>query len=293
VQDGQLQRRKKEDLPPTERLIVSPYDTEARFSVKRTTEWCGYKVHITETCEPDQPRLITNVETTPSTTPDVSVTETIHQHLKEQDVLPGEHLVDAGYVDAQLLSDSEQEYGIDLVGPAPRDTSWQARANQGFDLASFIIDWDLEQAICPQGQQSACWFTRKDEYGTPVTYVKFPKKVCRHCPARSQCTHSKEEPRVLKMRQEDHYKALLKARQRQKTDQFKQQYATRAGVEGTISQGTRAFDLRRSRYVGLAKTHLQHILTAVAINLMRLADWFADPQCAPTRCSAFAALASS
>ena len=293
LQDGQVRRRKDEDLPQTEELIVSPYDTEARFSVKRDTEWCGYKVHLTETCESDQPHLITNVETTPSTTPDVSVTDTIHQHLADQDTLPGEHLVDAGYVDAQLLADSEQEHSIDLVGPAPRDTSWQARADQGFDLASFTIDWKLNQATCPQGQLSACWFTRNDQYGTPVVYVKFPKKVCLSCPVRSQCTHSESEPRTLKMRPEAHYQALYKARKRQKTEQFKQQYAVRSGVEGTISQGIRSFGLRRSRYIGLAKTHLQHVLTAIAIDLTRLADWFVGAEIASTRCSAFAALAPS
>jgi len=61
-------------------MIQSPYDTEARYSKKRSTQWTGYKVHLSETCEEDLPLLITNVETTPSTTPDVSMTETIHQH---------------------------------------------------------------------------------------------------------------------------------------------------------------------------------------------------------------------
>lgn len=55
---------------------------------------------------------------------------------------------------------------------------------------------------------------------------------------------------------------LQAARARQETADFKQQYKKRAGVEGTISQGTRAFNLRRSRYWGLAKTHLQHLAIA-------------------------------
>jgi transposase len=65
----------------------------------------------------------------------------------------------------------------------------------------------------------------------------------------------------------------------------------RAGIEGTISQATRSFDLRRSRYIGLAKTHLQHVATAAAINLTRLADWLMDNPTAQTRLSSFAALA--
>jgi transposase len=70
--------------------------------------------------------------------------------------------------------------------------------------------------------------------------------------------------------EERHHVALQAARERQATDEFRQRYAVRAGVEGTISQGTRSFDLRRARYIGLAKTHLQHILVAAAINLQLL-----------------------
>lgn len=291
VQDAQLHPRPLQDLPPAERVIISPYDTDARFSVRRSTEWTGYRAHLTETCEADQPLLITNVETTPSTTPDSKLTEPIHQHLDERGLAPGEHVVDGGYVDAQALADSESEHQIDLIGPAPADTSWQAQAGEGFDLASFSIDWERREAACPQGQRSACWFEREDGYGTPVIYVKFPRKVCLSCSARARCTRSAEEPRVLKLRPEAHYLALQRARQRQTTSAFQEQYAVRSGIEGTISQGTRAFGLRRSRYVGLAKTHLQHILTAIAMNLMRLADWFEGATRASTRCSAFAALA--
>jgi DDE family transposase len=51
------------------------------------------------------------------------------------------------------------------------------------------------------------------------------------------------------------------------------QYALRAGVESSLSQGTRRFDLRRSRYIGLARTHLQQLLTATAMNVVRVIAW--------------------
>ena len=70
-------------------------------------------------------------------------------------------------------------------------------------------------------------------------------------------------------------------------------YAQRQGVEGTISQAVRAFGLRRARYRGLAKTGLQSLATAAAINLDRLAAWLAERPLAPTRTSRFAALAAS
>ena len=86
---------------------------------------------------------------------------------------------------------------------------------------------------------------------------------------------------------------LHAARQHQTTEAFKEHYAMRAGIESTLSQGVRAFDLRRSRYIGLAKTHLQHILIAVGINLKRVMAWFTHPQPTKPYISPFAALVSS
>ncbi len=93
------------------------------------------------------------------------------------------------------------------------------------------------------------------------------------------------------MVQED-YEALAKARQRQKTAEFKEQYSLRSGIEGTISQAVRGFNLRPCRYRGLAKTHLQHILTAAAINLERIYAWLEGRPLAQTRQSHFEKMAN-
>jgi transposase len=87
------------------------------------------------------------------------------------------------------------------------------------------------------------------------------------------------------------YELLQWARHREHTDEFKERYAKRAGIEGTISQGTRAFGLRRSRYMGQTKTHLQHMLIAVAMNLSRFVAWINGVPRSTTRTSAFAAFA--
>lgn len=48
--------------------------------------------------------------------------------------------------------------------------------------------------------------------------------------------------------------------------------------------------LRRSRYIGQEKTHLQHVATAAALNLAQSLAWFAGLPRAQTRRSAFARL---
>ena len=170
--------------------------------------------------------------------------------------------------------------------------STQAKAGLGFDLSHFQIDWENKIVYCPQGNRSSLWKNNKNIYGKPVIYVEFRQRDCSVCPVRSQCTRAKKSnPRGLTIQVQEEYEALQKARERQQTEQFKKEYALRAGIEGTISQGIRAFELRDCRYIGLAKTHLQHILTAAAINLNRISAWLEGIPLAKTRKSHFALLA--
>jgi hypothetical protein len=82
-------------------------------------------VHLTETCELDQPNLITCVQTTDATVPDTELLDPIHTHLAERDLLPAEHLVDAGYVDAGILVRAAIAHQVDVIGPVRADTNWQ------------------------------------------------------------------------------------------------------------------------------------------------------------------------
>ena len=275
VVDGQLKWRDQKNLPPHKLLIVSPDDLDARHRTKRETHWDGYSVHLTETCAVvEAPHLITHVETTPATTADVELTETIHQALIAKDLRPDEHLVDRGYVSVDHLLKGETEHGIDLIGSAGGGGSWQALTGQGCDISCFVIDWQAQVVTCPQGKLSQSWQFRREKYGHLYIQARFAPPDCRACPCRLDCTKSKRGVRVVSFRPQPEYEALQAARARQETGEFKTKYKKRAGIEGTISQGVRAFGLRRSHFLGLAKTHLQHLATAAAINLARTVYWW-------------------
>ena len=177
-------------------------------------------------------------------------------------------MVDTGYVDAELLVRSQQKHGIRLVGPALSDNSWQAQAGKGFDRAHFQIDEQHQQATCPQGHTSARW----SQAGERMEVV-FAREVCACCPARLDCTRSQTTGRVLHLRPQAAHEALHARRQEQQTPEFRQPYARRAGIEGTLSQAVRRMGLRRARYDGLQKRQVQHVLSAVAINLVRIDAW--------------------
>ena len=287
---GTLVWRDVQEMPSPADLIASPYDTEAPYSTKREIEWVGYKVHFTETCEEDTPHVIVNVETTPATTPDDHMVAVVHASLAPRDLLPTEHLVDKGYTDSHVLVDGQRDHAVTIVGPVADDPSWQARSGQGFDKSQFLVDWDRQVVTCPAGKQSISWLPNTYPKNGMMWEVRFPRKDCTPCVHRSQCTKAKKEPRLLGLQAREQYEALQAARQRQTTDAFRLQYAARAGIESTHEQAIRRCGLRRSRYIGLTKTHLQHLITATAINLVRVAAWLEGTPRAKTRRSAVAAL---
>jgi transposase len=248
-------------------------------------------VHRTETCEEDAPHLITHVETTEAAITDVTMTTPIHHALAERQLAPETHIVDAGYVDAQLLVQSTHDFGIELLGPVRPDVSWQAQAAQTYDLRHFTIDWPGQRATCPQGKTSTAWIPHLDAWQNEVISIKFALQDCRQCTEHLRCTKAKTTSRHITVRPEHEHNALQAARQQQTTPAWKARYDKRAGIEGTLSQGVRAFGLRQCRYRGLAKTRLQHLATAAAMNIDRLAAWLDGTPHATTRLSRFAALA--
>lgn len=292
IMDEKICWRDAKDTPPSLQQLDSPYETEARYGNKRTVTWIGYRVHLTETCDEELPHLVVNVETSPASPPDHLTTLQIHTSLEAKASLPDEHLVDSGYVTAEHLAECETRFGVDLMGPIHPNTNWQSRNQTGFDGRQFVVDWDREQVTCPVGKVSSRWSTSFDPRGKPVIRAHFSKLDCRPCPQREFCTKSVSKGRCITLRPVAHQQAMERARQRENTDEFKQIYAQRAGVEGTISQSVRRLDLRHCRYRGTAKSHLQHVVTAAAMNILRLDDWLCGVEPAKTRVSHFARLAS-
>jgi transposase len=283
--------RPNRDLPPAAEGIESPYDTEARYRHKRDTQWTGYMVHVSETCEPTAPHLLTHVHTTTAAVHEAQCTAPIHQALGAKDLPPSEHLVDAAYIDAELLVSSGTAYGITLRGPARPNPNWQTKVTGAYTLADFTVDWEHRQVHCPQGKAAASWAERVDATGRAYIQVRFHQQDCRACDARALCTQATQAARSLTLHPQVEFEALQAARAWYASEEGQQRYQRRAGVEGTLSQGVRAFGLRYARYRGLTKTHLQHVATAAAMNVDRIVAWLNERPRAKTRTSRFAALA--
>ncbi len=281
------------ELPPVGERLQSPYDPEAHYSTKRQMEWSGYKVHVTETCDEDAAHLVTHVLTCPAMQPDMASTAAIHKGLAAKGLLPVEHFVDAGYVDAGLLVRSQRDHGISLEGPVRAMPHRPTEAEQAYEQRHFTIDWERQQVTCPQGKTSVTWRAGRDEVGAPRITAVFSRTDCGACAVRDLCTTAREARRSVYFHPRPEYEALNAARARMHDPAWKDRYRVRAGVEGTLSQGVRAFGMRRSRYIGLAKTGLQQACTAAAMNASRAVQWLAGTARAKTRITRFAALAQA
>jgi transposase len=265
-------------LPPGRTLLVSPYDLDVRYSEKRGRGWAGYKVHISETChEPDAaglraaPNLITGILTTPAPAADSEMTEPVHDALAARGLLPGEHAADSGYASGELLL-AARARGITLLAPLRAGSSPQSRSG-GYTADMFTIDWENKQVTCPQGAVSGSWSPSRTR-GKPAIFVQFARGTCRPCPARAQCTTATRNGRTLGLHPREIHEAITAARTEQAGQPWRHRYRIRAGIEGTIAQATHVTGIRRARYLGLARTRLEHSTAAAAINLIRLNAWW-------------------
>ena len=298
-EDGKevIRRREKrtpeggDGLPPGDTRIASPCDTDARWGVKRDEFWLGYKLHITETCD-DQPscscggrcrkgcgaaafpNLITDVATTPATVTGNAMTSVIDDRLAAMELAPARHYAGSGCLSAEILVREWRRHGIVLAGPLLAGTSPRARAASGYALADFTADYDRQVVTCPQGKTPVSW-SPCVQNGKDKIAVKFPPGDCGPCPARDLCfTGKTRNRRQLSLDPRELAGARAANRDQEKTRSFQDDYARRAGIEGTMARAVR----HGARYRGLPKTRLEHAFMAVALNLIRLhAYWTGIP----------------
>jgi len=260
-QEGQVQVRK----PPIKGkgVIQSPHESETRFSKKRSTEWVGYKVQVSETANSDEDNFVTDIETVDANDDDSEAVDGIHRRLQERGLEPNKHYADQGYISGANIAHSA-ERGIELVGRVAADTSTKAK---GFKQSDFVLDFEHKIATCPNGQTSVSWLERPQEDGYVGVHVLFRHK-CDGCPYRAECAPGKSG-RSLEI--SPYYAQITTRRAEMTTSEFKEDMKHRPAIEGTISEMVRKHGLRRARYRGKSKVRLQHLFTGAAVNLKRLA----------------------
>ncbi len=252
--------------------VSTPHDPEARYSEKRGVDWVGYKVHVTETVESDLPHIITDIQTTPAPVSDEQHLPVIQKNLEHRELAPTQQIVDAGYMSGKNIATSA-DHDIELIGRVHADGSPQAHLPGGITCDQFEIDWVRRVAHCPAGHTSVSWSETTD-HGQPVTHVGFATHTCAACSLYARCVlGKKEKPRGRRLKLRAYHAQVRAQREKQTQAPLQRLYRQRAGIEATLSMMVRAQGLRRTRYVGLLKTHLRNLFIAAARNLRRCARW--------------------
>ena len=264
-----IKRREKEPegdgLPPGHIRIASPYDTDARWGVKREELWLGYKLHITETCDDAPPcdcgpaadgtgaggrraagrehgkgcahlvfpNLITGVATTDATVTDNQMTGAVHAGLARKNLAPGRHYLDSGYLSAAVAVSALATWGIALIGPLLANTSAQARA--GPAMPAPTSPWTTARPS-PARRTRPPHPGPRARNGPRRRRGHLLRRRLRPLPGPAQCTTSDEKRRQLTILPRDLAEAPAATRAAEQTIQFQADYARRASIEGTCTR---------------------------------------------------------
>jgi transposase len=244
-------------------LIVSPHDPEARWAEKRGQDWVGYRLEVTETAEDEVGvQFITDIDVVAANTGDNEAVDGIQERLIARELKPQEQYTDQGFTSGANLAHSAQR-GIELVGPVPTNPGHKP---QGYQQSDFQLDFEAQQAVCPQGRCAVVWRERPEPDGRVGIEIGF-REQCAGCPVRAQCA-SGQSGRTLTI--SPYHEELSRRRLEQETRVFKERMKRRAAIEGTISELTRKHGARRARYRGTVKVRLQMLFTGAATDLKRL-----------------------
>ncbi len=265
--DGKLELAPKR--PP--RAVQNPHDSDAHYADKRSKQWIGYKVHVTETVDPQQPikkkgeptdHFITEMLTVEAAQDEkAGLTETLTREQAHHEIEPRAIYTDAGYVTEHTLTQAEQN-GMELLGPTRPDP------HKGpYNSDAFHVDINERQAVCPQGKLSTQCSRIKDNYmGTEYYRIEWGNQ-CNSCPVQKQCTRSKSGRRtlVVGLRHD-----LVEQRRREmKQKGFSKSMHPRNGIEGTHSELVRGHAMRRTKYRGLSRVGLSNYFIGAACNVKR------------------------
>ncbi len=262
--------REPEDagLPPSALAlaIVSPYDSSARYVRRGETRWEGFLAHVTETCDQGTPSVITDVTTTKESVHDTKALPGILTNLHDRNLLSKEYFVDGGYLSVALKQQVAREHGAGQVGPIRARSTRQSRKGTVFPREAFAIDWDKKTVTCPQGTVTSRWASPPSL--APYITASFTVADCRDCPVKTSCTRT--DARTVAFMPRDLHDIQSESRTEQRTQEWLSRYSLRAAIESTISEFVNGHGIRQCRYRSHSKAHVQHVLTAIAVNLERI-----------------------
>ena len=251
VVEGSLQSRR---TSPS-RSVHNPHDPDAHYADKGSKQWIGYKVHVVESVDPQQPakvkaepgeHFITEIITTEAAENEkTGLAEALKRQQQHHEIKPAAIYADAGYVTESTLAQAEGS-AMKLLGPTRPDP------HKGpYNADGFTVDVENQRAVCPQEKTSTQCSHIKDRYMGSEYYRFEWGSQCDSCPMQQQCTRAKSGRRILVVGLR--HDLVEQRRKEMKQAEFSRSMYPRNGIEGTHSELVRGHGLRQTKYRGLSR----------------------------------------
>ncbi|MEN8265311.1 MAG: IS1182 family transposase [Nitrospirota bacterium] len=249
--NGKIQKKKEH----VKNKLVSLVDEDARHGAKSDSKpFTGYKANIMKSDD----GFVTNIIGTPGNTYDGDVLLPLVDEKTKNSSKPPKVRGDTHYGSAENRFQMLQR-GITVVAPIQDGFNPTGLLPQD----KFILD--KTGVTCPAGNRTMISNYNEKE-GT--TTFKFKKEICSMCSLKDQCT--KQDGRTITIGK--HHDLVMEAKEYNKTQDFKDDMKERAHIEPKNAEMKRFHGMERARYWGLTKVNVQFIITAIAVNVKRLAN---------------------
>jgi len=251
--------------------VLSPADPDARYNKHRGG---GYLVQIMETfaeddspdddSSPSKPDLVTHVAVGKLTMHDQDALEPALVDAEQRGLKPSELLADSHYGSNACLAKG-RERQVEIISPA---MTAKGKRQGKFTLEDFELDDQGRVVRCPTGYEPV-----ETSVADVRLQVLFDSAVCHACPRRDDCPAA-AVGRSERRWQYNHDRVKQRERRLQDaSEEFRQRYRWRAGIEATMSRFKHQMGMARLRVRGMAKVTYAAMLRALGLNIFRVAAY--------------------
>jgi len=257
--DGKAVRVRKPKEIPSDSL-QNPSDPDATYSGYKGQ---GYQVQVMETYCKDKDakkenlNLITHIEVEPAHNSDANALVPAIESCKERGLAPEEVLADTLYGSDENCQ-SSAKLGVDMMAPA------KCKDKEGIRLSDFAVSEKGGVVSCPRGHTPVRTKKKKTRHS-----VAFDSKHCSRCPLQESCRAKRGKKNYHYLRYTDKEMRLAIRKAYEQTDEFKDRFRWRAGVEGTMSEYDRRTGVKHLRVRGFKGVRFCATLKAIGVNLFR------------------------
>jgi hypothetical protein len=261
ISEGLPQRviiKESKEIPPDS--LQNPSDPDATYGRKGK----GYKASISETCAKSNAfQVITDVDVEAAYASDQKDVGSVIDRLEHRGRKPGELFSDGGYASGENILDAQAK-GVELTAPITCGTAPDLNEMQ---LSDFEANADGSEVIsCIQGHAP---MECKALDGGKTTAAIFYAAQCSACEFLPICLVKRLKGGDYRLKYKRKDMATSRRREQQETDDFKERYKIRSGIEATISEADRVTGLKRIWTRGKDRVTMSVFMKALAINIKR------------------------